>query len=297
MFYTGPVGTGPSDPHKGFFLLMKRYISVIIIFFYSITASFSQRVYPEDWDCGIKYGEKDTIILDFVFLLLLVVFLFGILFFSYIKRRVSILFKIKYITISKIEASRGVEFREKDIVVIEKNEECIIKEYITAIIDNCYISIAKVQFKNQSIPLYTKCYDLVEKKAALKDEMLTVKARKRREKIIRQDQEKAIGEKTKRREVQLRNGILSTWTLKEFRDQFGAMSRIRGEKEGINYEFLMFGNCAVSFDHTLGILNKEEMKKCIDELYVIQKSDVETGALVYLLIDKEQLDKWANRPL
>ena len=135
---------------------MKRYISVIITFLYSISASFSQRVYVEDWDYSYKYDYKDKLIITCVFLLLLVVFFFALLFISNIQQRVSILFKIKYITISKIEASKDLEFKEKDIVVIEKNEECIIKEYITAKIDDCYISIAKVQFKNQHIPLYAK---------------------------------------------------------------------------------------------------------------------------------------------
>ena len=126
--------------------------------------------------------------------------------------------------------------------------------------------------------------------------MLTVKARKRREKIIKQDQERAIAVRTKRREIQLRNGILNTWTIREFREQFGAMVRILGSKDGTNFEFLKFGNCAVSFGHTLGILSKEELKKRLDDLYVIQKKDEESRRLAYILIDKKQLDRYSEYP-
>lgn len=76
------------------------------------------------------------------------------------------------------------------------------------------------------------------------------------------------------------------WSLPEFRNLKGSMSRVSGEKDGSHYEFLNFGVTAVSFSHKLGTVSKDYMKAHMADLQVVEGVDDETGATFFCLCNK-----------
>lgn len=83
------------------------------------------------------------------------------------------------------------------------------------------------------------------------------------------------------------NNMEGTRTLSEFIDLHGAISlKTEPGSNETEYKYLFVGSYAVSFDDSTKGMSLEQILANKDKLYIIQKMDEETGALILYLVSR-----------